>query len=85
MRLDLARQDAELVASGTPALHNVSASGFVVAGLDLEEQQCVNSFCCFCVLLTGSNYTDDVSGSKPRHRGRLLLPKAARLPDCVPT
>ncbi|KII87536.1 hypothetical protein PLICRDRAFT_113331, partial [Plicaturopsis crispa FD-325 SS-3] len=39
VRLNLAQHDAELAAAGAPSLHNVSPSGFIVAGLDLEEQQ----------------------------------------------
>ncbi|KII84055.1 hypothetical protein PLICRDRAFT_671736 [Plicaturopsis crispa FD-325 SS-3] len=39
VRLNLARHDAELAASGAPSLHNVTPSGFIIAGLDLEEQQ----------------------------------------------
>lgn len=44
MKLSLATHEAELVANGVPALHDkVSASAFIVAGLNLQEQQQVVS------------------------------------------
>jgi hypothetical protein len=39
MKLKLAEMEAELAATGVPALHEVNASAFVVAGLDLQEHQ----------------------------------------------
>jgi hypothetical protein len=40
VKLALATHEAELAAKGIPALHDkVSASAFIVAGLDLQEQQ----------------------------------------------
>ena len=40
VKLALATHEAELAAKGVPALHDkVSASAFIVAGLDLQEQQ----------------------------------------------
>jgi hypothetical protein len=40
VKLSLAMNEAELVAKGIPALHDkVSASAFIVAGLNLQEQQ----------------------------------------------
>jgi hypothetical protein len=31
---------------GVPTLHEVTPSGFIAAGLELEEQQCVLLICC---------------------------------------
>jgi hypothetical protein len=40
VKLALASHEAELAAKGIPALHDkISASAFIVAGLDLQEQQ----------------------------------------------
>ncbi|KAJ7824915.1 hypothetical protein B0H13DRAFT_2241284 [Mycena leptocephala] len=39
VRLDFAREEAASEAAGIPAIHNVTPSAFILAGLDLEEQQ----------------------------------------------
>ncbi|KAJ7805644.1 hypothetical protein B0H13DRAFT_1670300 [Mycena leptocephala] len=39
VRLQFAKEEAAEVARGLPALHDVSASSFITAGLDLEEEQ----------------------------------------------
>ncbi|KAJ7475064.1 hypothetical protein B0H11DRAFT_1728060 [Mycena galericulata] len=39
VRLEFAQEEAEEAARGIPAIHNVSPSAFILAGLDLEEQQ----------------------------------------------
>ncbi|KAJ7156373.1 hypothetical protein C8R46DRAFT_1040909 [Mycena filopes] len=39
VRLECAREEAEAHAAGVAAIHNVSPSAFILAGLDLEEQQ----------------------------------------------
>jgi hypothetical protein len=40
VKLALASHEAELAAKGIPALHDkISARAFIVAGLDLQEQQ----------------------------------------------
>jgi hypothetical protein len=39
VRLQFAKEEAEDVARGLPSLHDVSASSFITAGLDLEEEQ----------------------------------------------
>jgi hypothetical protein len=41
VRLQFTKEEAAEVACGLPALHDVSASSFVTAGLDLEEEQYV--------------------------------------------
>lgn len=41
VRLNFAKLEAEQVARGIPTIHDVSPSTFIMAGLDLEEQQCV--------------------------------------------
>jgi hypothetical protein len=41
VRLQFAKEEAADVALGVPALHNVSPSSFITAGLDLEEEQYV--------------------------------------------
>ncbi|KAJ6511876.1 hypothetical protein C8R47DRAFT_1173309 [Mycena vitilis] len=48
VRLQLAQEEALEQATGTLPIHQVSPSAFILAGLDLEEQQCV---CRFHVLL----------------------------------
>ncbi|KAJ7642666.1 hypothetical protein DFH06DRAFT_1137218 [Mycena polygramma] len=40
VRLQFATEEAEEAKGGVPALHEVTPSSFVVAGLDLEDQQC---------------------------------------------
>ncbi|KAJ7430256.1 hypothetical protein B0H11DRAFT_2263932 [Mycena galericulata] len=39
VRLEFAQEEAAEAARGIPAIHNVSPSAFILAGLDLEEQQ----------------------------------------------
>jgi len=39
VRLQLAEDEATQAAMGVPSLHKVSASSFMVAALDLEDQQ----------------------------------------------
>ncbi|KAJ7042238.1 hypothetical protein C8F04DRAFT_946268 [Mycena alexandri] len=39
IRLEFSTQEAEDAKKGVPALHDVSPSGFIYAGLDLEEEQ----------------------------------------------
>ncbi|KAJ7018161.1 hypothetical protein C8F04DRAFT_1214712 [Mycena alexandri] len=39
VRLEFSTQEAEDAQKGVPALHDVSPSGFIYAGLDLEEEQ----------------------------------------------
>ncbi|KAJ7693264.1 hypothetical protein B0H16DRAFT_1669558 [Mycena metata] len=39
IRLEFSTQEAEDAKNGVPALHNVSPSGFIYAGLDLQEEQ----------------------------------------------
>ena len=39
VRLQLAQEEANRAAMGVPSLHEVSASSFIVAALDLEDQQ----------------------------------------------
>ncbi|KAJ7236450.1 hypothetical protein B0H12DRAFT_1026895, partial [Mycena haematopus] len=39
VRLKLAEEDEASITRGVPSLHDVSPSGFIYAGLDLEEQQ----------------------------------------------
>lgn len=39
MRLQFANEEAEEAKKGGPALHEVTPSSFIVAGLELEEQQ----------------------------------------------
>ncbi|KAJ7764813.1 hypothetical protein B0H16DRAFT_1310446 [Mycena metata] len=39
IRLEFSTQEAEDAKNGVPALHDVSPSGFIYAGLDLEEEQ----------------------------------------------
>lgn len=42
VKLALTKHEADLVAEGIPSLHDrVSASAFVVGGLNLQEQMCV--------------------------------------------
>ncbi|KAF8209815.1 hypothetical protein K438DRAFT_1960048 [Mycena galopus ATCC 62051] len=41
VRLQFAKEEEEEAQKGVPALHEVTPSGFVTAGLELEEQQCV--------------------------------------------
>lgn len=41
VRLQLAKEDAALAAAGVPSLHDVTPGEFLLAGLDLEDQQCV--------------------------------------------
>jgi hypothetical protein len=39
VRLQFAKEEEEEAKKGMPALHEVTPSGFVAAGLELEEQQ----------------------------------------------
>jgi hypothetical protein len=39
IRLELVQLERETLSQGEPTLHAVSASGFLVMGLELEEQQ----------------------------------------------
>jgi len=39
VRLQFADEEAEEVMKGVPPRHNVSPSTFIIAGLDLEEEQ----------------------------------------------
>lgn len=42
VKLALSEHEAQLVADGVPSLHDkVSASAFIVGGLNLQEQMCV--------------------------------------------
>jgi hypothetical protein len=41
VQLELVREEAAEQERGILPVHNVSLSAFVLAGLDLEEQQCV--------------------------------------------
>ncbi len=43
VRLELVREEADSDARGELAIHDVSPSAFITAGLDLEEQQWVFS------------------------------------------
>lgn len=43
IRLAFAKEEEEQAAKGIPAIHEVSPSTFIIAGLDLEEQQYVHS------------------------------------------
>jgi hypothetical protein len=42
VRLQFATEEAEEAKKGGPMLHEVTPSGFVVAGLELEDQQYVS-------------------------------------------
>lgn len=46
VRLQFAKDEEEGAKLGVPALHEVTPSGFIAAGLELEEQQCVLLICC---------------------------------------
>lgn len=41
VRLALAEEEARDAAAGVPSLHDIGPSEFLLAGLDLEDQQCV--------------------------------------------
>jgi hypothetical protein len=41
VRLQLAQEEAEQVIRGIPAIHDVTLSAFILAGLELEELQYV--------------------------------------------
>ena len=42
MRLELAKEDTQLVAQGEISAHKISLTSFLITGLDLEELQCVS-------------------------------------------
>jgi hypothetical protein len=39
IRLEYSKEEAAEAEKGVPAIHNVTPSAFILAGLDLEEQQ----------------------------------------------
>lgn len=45
VRLQFANEEAEEAKNGVPAVHEVTPSSFIVAGLELEHQQCVICGC----------------------------------------
>lgn len=52
IRLAFAREEEEQAAKGIPAVHEVSPSTFIIAGLDLEEQQYVPHINSYLLTLT---------------------------------
>lgn len=72
VRLRFATEEAAEIEKGVPTLHEVTPSGFIVAGLELEEKQCVivasQSFI-FTNGCTGVEY-----GSRPSSRRRRQHP-----------
>jgi hypothetical protein len=41
VRLQFATEEVEEAKKGVPALHEVTPSSFITAGLELEDEQCV--------------------------------------------
>ncbi|KAJ7695247.1 hypothetical protein B0H14DRAFT_3530298 [Mycena olivaceomarginata] len=68
VRLQFAKEEEEDARKGVPALHDVSPSGFVTAGLELEEQQCVALVLCMTLGLTVDKATCARSGGTEESR-----------------
>lgn len=68
VRLQFAKEEEEDARKGVPALHDVSPSGFVTAGLELEEQQCVALVLCMILGLTVDKATCARSGGTEESR-----------------
>lgn len=68
VRLQFAKEEEEDARKGVLALHDVSPSGFVTAGLELEEEQCVTLVLCIKSGLISDKTTCARSGGTEKSR-----------------